>query len=783
MRELIKVKGCVLLLLFFLSCQTTEQKTSKTLEGVNNFLDFVNPLIGSDSEYSLSNGNTYPAIALPWGMNFWTPQTGKMGDGWAYTYKAKAIKGFKQTHQPSPWINDYGAFAIMPITGELKVNELERASTFNHESEISKPHYYKVILDTYNVSVEITPTERAAFFQMTFSEAKEGYVLIDAFNEGSYVKVIPEEQKIIGYAKNNSGGVPENFANYFVIEFDTPFKLSGTWKNDEIQPTLLEVSDEHVGAYVKFDLSLHKVIKARVASSFISQEQAQINLDREIPKDETFESIRNKGAEVWNRELSRIKVEGGTKDDKTKFYSSLYRTLLFPRKFYEYDQNNNIVHYSPYNGQVLPGYLYTDNGFWDTFRAVFPFYSILYPEMLGNMMEGIMVNPYKESGWLPEWSSPGHRNSMIGSNSAVIIAEAYLKGIENFDIQTAYEGILKNTENVGPLSSLGRKGVTYYNTLGYVPYDVGIKENTARTLEYAYADFCIWKLGEKLGKSPEELEIFKKRSNNYKNVFDPSTNFMRGKNKDGSFQSPFRADAWGSAFTEGSSWHYTWSVLHDPLGLADLMGGVDKFAEKLDSVFSSPPTSDYSYYGKKIHEIVEMELGNMGQYAHGNQPIQHGIYLYNWARQPWKTQEKVRYVMDNLYGAGADGYCGDEDNGQTSAWFLFSSMGFYPVAPATKQYIIGSPLFEKITITLSNGKNLVIKSHRNSKENIYIQNATLGVKKLSKNWLSHEEITNGGVLSFEMGNVPNKKWGSEPENVPYSMNSEKFTTDTIFNKK
>ena len=750
----------------------------------DDFTQYVNPLIGSDSSHELSNGNTYPAIALPWGMNFWTPQTGKMGDGWIYTDKNSGLVGIRQTHQPSPWINDYGAFSIMPITGKLKVLENERKSQFNNLQVL--PHYYKVKLIDSKTTVELTPTKRSAHFKIEFPKDSDSHLVIDAFFKNSTIKVLPKENKIIGVSKNNSGGVPENFSNYFIIEFNTPFDEFGTWDGKgKIYPTA-ELSGKHVGSYVSFINNKNNVVEVRISSSFISHEQAQINLDREIPKNQTFEKTKALAKEVWNNELSKIKVKPALSDtfenkkdyfkahetaksNVIKFYSSFYRTLLFPREFHEYNSKGEQIHYSPYNGKIEKGPLYTDNGFWDTFRAVFPFYTLMYPEKLGEILQGIMVNPYKESGWLPEWSSPGHRDCMIGSNSASIIAEAYLKGINNFDIETAYQGIINSSNNEGPLSSVGRKGVKEYNSLGYIPFDTSVNESVDRTLEYSYNDYCIWKLAEKLERPEEEITRFRNRSFNYKNVFDSSTNFMRGKSSDGNFESPFRPDKWGGVFTEGSAWHYTWSVLHDPQGLINLMGGRENYVRKMDQIFTSDPSSDYSYYGFKIHEILEMEIGGMGQYAHGNQPVQHAIYLYNYAQEPWKTQEKVRYVMDNLYGSGADGYCGDEDNGQTSAWFVFSSLGFYPVAPVTGQYVIGSPLFEEVTIELSNGKELKINAKNNSAKNIFIKDFNFNQLQYNKNWLDHADLREGGVIDFEMSTTPNFNWGSDKSSVPYSM--------------
>jgi len=405
---------------FAFQCVTAQEDI---INNVEKPVDWVNPLIGSDSDHSLSNGNTYPAIAMPWAMNFWTPQTGKMGDGWAYTYSAKKIKGFKQTHQPSPWINDYGQFSIMPVTGKLRFKEAERESWFSHKSETATPYYYSVYLADHDVTTEIAPTERAARFRFTFPETNDAYVVIDAFDKGSYVKIIPAENKIIGYTTKNSGGVPENFKNYFVIVFDKSFTVTKTFDGDKLLDAL-ETKADHSGAVIGFKTARGEKVNAKVASSFISYEQAERNLN-EIGNN-NFDQIKEKGKNVWNTELSRIKVGGGTAEQIGTFYSSLYRSLLFPRKFYEFDATGKAVHYSPYNGKVLPGYMFTDTGFWDTFRALFPFLNLMYPELNQQMQEGLS-NAYNESGWLPEWASPGLRDCMVGNNSASIVAEAYLK--------------------------------------------------------------------------------------------------------------------------------------------------------------------------------------------------------------------------------------------------------------------------------------------------------------------------------------------------------------------
>lgn len=731
-------------------------------------VELVNPLMGTDSEFRLSNGNTYPAVALPWGMNFWTPQTGRMGDGWGYTYRAHKIKGIKQTHQPSPWINDYAAFSLMPVTGALKINENERASWFSHKAEVSKPYYYSVYLADYDVVAEVTPTERAAMFRFTFPKADSSYILIDAFDGGSMVKIIPEERKVIGYCRNNSGGVPENFHNWFVASFDKDFALAATWNGDDIQTDNTQ-EDEHVGAILGFRTTQGEKIHVSVASSFISLEQAERNLTREIGT-KSFDAMAEGAKKLWNKELGKIRVEGGTLNQQKTFYSCLYRMILFPRGFYELDKNNEVYHYSPYNGKVEKGYMFTDNGFWDTFRALFPFTTLMYPNLNSKIMKGL-VNTYRESGWLPEWASPGHRDCMIGSNSASIIADSYLKGIRDYDIETLYEAMIKGSKGVGPLHSVGRYGAGYYNKLGYVPYNVGIRENAARTLEYAYADYCIAELAKAIGRPREEVDLYSQRAMNYKKVFDPTRKLMRGRNEDGTFQVPFSPYKWGDAFTEGNSWHYTWSVFQDVAGLIDLMGGKEQFVAKLDSVFEVPPVFDCSYYGLVIHEIREMQIVNMGNYAHGNQPVQHMIYLYNYAGEPWKTQYRIRQVLDKLYDCTPDGYCGDEDNGQTSAWYVFSALGFYPVTPGSGEYVFGSPLFDKVTLTLENGKKFEISAPANSKENVYVKQVTLNGKTYDNNYIRHADILKGGKLTFKMTDVPNYKRGVSSGNMPFSMST------------
>ena len=748
--------------LLFLGCGEAAEKPTP--------VEYVNTLMGTQSTFEFSSGNTYPAVARPWGMNFWTPQTGKMGDGWAYTYTSTKIRGFKQTHQPSPWINDYGQFVLMPVTGHLVFDEDRRASWFSHKSETATPYYYGVYLAEHDVKTEFTATERAAMFRFTFPKNDSSFVVVDALDQGSYVKVLPEERRIVGYTTKNSGGVPDNFKNYFVVEFDKPFTFHAVFDGEGLQMGMNEKQAAHTGAVIGFKTEKGERVHAKVASSFISEEQAKTNLEE--LGDKAFDALVAEGSEVWNNHLGRIEVEGGTEAQRRTFYSCLYRALLFPRMFYEVGADGNIIHYSPYNGKVLPGYMFTDTGFWDTFRSLFPLLNLMYPSMNQKIQEGL-INTYKESGFFPEWASPGHRDCMVGNNSASVLADAYIKGVKVDDVETLYEGLLHGTSAVHPsVASTGRLGHEYYNKLGYVPCDVGIKESAARTLEYAYDDWCIYRLAQALGKPEEEQEVFARRALNYKNLFDKETSLMRGKRADGSFDTPFSPLKWGDAFTEGNSWHYTWSVFHDPQGLIDLMGGREAFVDMLDSVFAVPPVFDASYYGIVIHEIREMQVMNMGNYAHGNQPAQHMIYLYDYAGEPWKAQYWLRQAMNRLYSPTPDGYCGDEDNGQTSAWYVFSALGFYPVAPGTTQYALGAPLFEKATLHFENGKDLVIRAKDNTEENCYVHSLEWNGDSYSKNYLEHFELLEGGELEFQMFGQPNKERGVRTEDLPYSFSRE-----------
>lgn len=740
----------------FASCQ----QTKKTVE----FVDYVNPLMGTESTFAFSHGNTYPAVAVPWGMNFWSPQTGENGSGWMYTYTDSLMRGFRQTHQPSPWINDYGTFSIMPLAGELKVSHKERLVPFSHQQEKSTPYNYSVIFDN-GVQTSLSATSRGAVFEVTFPDKEDQYVVVDAYNGGGSMVIEPGNKLVKGVSRYNNGGVPDNFANYFMVEFSHPVTGYGVYNGDTLLHEQTHVAADYSCAYLKFDVPAGEKLTIRTASSFISPEQAAINFNREVA-DADVKQIGGKAREQWNNYLGRVEAEGGTDEQLRTFYSCLYRTLLFPREFYEFDSQGNPVYYSPYDGNVHDGYMYTDNGFWDTFRAVHPMFTLLYPEVSERVTQSI-INAYNESGFMPEWASPGHRGCMIGNNSISLLVDAWMKGIRTVDAEKALEAMIHQTQSRHPeIASVGRDGFEYYNKIGYVPYPE-VPEATAKTLEYAYADWCIARFDETLGKQDIAGQYYR-RAQNYRNLYYPEHGFMWTKDAKGNWRDKFDATEWGGPFTEGSSWHWTWSVFHDPEGLSDLMGGHEPMVARLDSMFVAPNTYNYGTYGFVIHEIAEMVALDMGQYAHGNQPVQHAIYLYDYVGQPWKTQYHIRNVMDKLYNSGSKGYCGDEDNGQTSAWYVFSAMGFYPVCPGMPEYAIGSPLFKKVTLHLPEGKTFIVSAADNAADRPYIQKAMLNGEELSRNYLTHDELLKGGELALSMDSVPNTQRGTQPADFPYS---------------
>ncbi|MCU0786820.1 MAG: GH92 family glycosyl hydrolase [Verrucomicrobia bacterium] len=736
-----------------------------------SLVSWVNPLMGTDSTREFSHGNLYPAVGVPFPMNTWSPYTQPQSDKFFYQYSQTQIRGIRQTHQPSPWIGDYAMFSLMPVSGKLVVNENDRASQFSHDREIAQPSYYSVYLDTWRVKAEVTPTERAARFRFAFDQPGDAYVVLDGFDQGASIQVIPAENTITGAVRYRCGEVPEIYSsNYFVIVFDHPFAASGVWSTNGIQPGVHRIAGKQAGAFVQFDASEDRAVGCKVASSFISPAQALQNLQSEIG-DADFETIRRRAEARWNEALGRVQVRGGLDDQRRTFYSCLYRCLMFPHKFYEVDAQGKRVYFSPYDGQVHEGVLYTDSGFWDTFRAAQPLYNLLYPEVNAEILQGLL-NAAEQSGWLPAWASPGHRNCMIGNHAFSLLADGWVKGVRSFDANRAVDAMIHDANQGGPIRSIGRDGAEYYQKLGYVPYspvkgEISFKEATAKTLEYAYDDFCAAKLAAAIGRKTD-AQNFLRSASNWTNVFDPNTGFVRERKADGSWVEPFYPNQWGGGFTEGCSWHWTWSVFQDLPGLITQMGGDDAFGAKLDEVFATANEVRPGTYGRMIHEMTEMVAADMGQYAHGNQPIQHMLYLYGYAGQPWKTQSRVRWAMGKLYAPTPDGYCGDEDNGQTSAWYVFSALGFYPVCPGDDLYIIGTPLFDEAVLKVGSGKAFTLIAANNGPLKPYIQGATLDGAVFEKTYLSHDQVIAGGELQFNMTSAPDSQWGGAPASRPPS---------------
>ena len=728
-----------------------------------DLVQYVNTLQGTNSTYELSWGNTYPTTAVPYPMNSWSPQTGKNGDGWKYQYSATTIRGFQPTHQCSPWVGDYGVFSLMPVP-ELVVDESKRATPFSHDKEIAKPHYYKVTLEN-GITTEFSPTTRSAHFRFSFPAKGDAFLVLDGYTKTSQVQIDVANHRITGYVHNGAFS-PKTHKNYFIIQFDKPFVSYGTWENrkNTIQKNNLSREGEGIGAYVQF--AKGSKVQAKVSTSYISPEQAEVTMTRELGKHSSVEVTKQAAADVWNQLLNRVLVEGGTEEDMKTFYSCMFRANLFSHKFYEEKEDGSPYYYSPYDEKIHDGYMFTDNGFWDTFRSQFPLTNILHPTMQGQYMQALL-DAQEQCGWLPSWSFPSETGGMVGNHSISLLTDAWVKGIRTFDPEKALKAYAHEAMNKGPWGGAnGRVRWKDYYQLGYIPYPESMG-STAQTLEYCYDDFCAYQLAKMTGNKFYE-EVFARQIYNYKNVYDPSVGFMRGRKLDGSW-ADFDAFEWGGPYCEGNAWHYNWSVFHDVQGLIDLTGGDERFVAKIDSVFALPGIVKYGTYGTKIHEMLEMELAKMGQYAQGNQPIQHMIYLYSYAGQPWKTQYWIRQVMDRLYNSSENGYPGDEDQGGMSSWYVLSALGIYSVCPGTDEYVLGSPKFRKATITMEDGKKFVIVAKGNSKDNVYIQNATLNGKRHTRNYIHYSDIVNGGVLELQMGNQPEKTRGTAKEDRPFSL--------------
>jgi predicted alpha-1,2-mannosidase len=701
-----------------------------------SLLDYVNPLQGTDSHHGFSTGNTLPLIAMPFGMNHWSPQTAE--GSWFFSPHHRKLQGLRCTHQPSPWMGDYGAVTILPQSGRRLLTAHQRSAAYR---STIKPHHFAAELLGNGTHFEFAPTERGGIMRVTFPGGRPARLIFDPAGGESSFWVLQDRRTIVGYTRHNSGGAPDNFAHWFVVrvsaEIESWCNFGGNevWENAEVQ------AGTRVGICAELGLPPHEVV-LRIATSFISQEQALRNLELEIG-DRSFDEVRDTAARTWEENLGRIQVEGGSEDQFRTFYSCLYRTQLFPRIFHELDGQGNPHHYSPYDGQVHEGVLYTDNGFWDTYRTEYPLLALLSPTRLAGILQG-WVNAYKEGGWFPQWATPGYRACMVGTHIDAVIADAVVRGVSNFDVRTAYEGMLKHAHEVGdPKGAFGRIGIEDYKRLGYVSTDH--HESVARSLDYVYDDFCIAQVAEHLGEDATEL---KERSKNYRHLYDPEVGFMRAKNPDGTWQEPWDEFWWGNPYVEGGPWQSSWAVQQDIDGLIELMGGREAFVARLDQLLRTPPHFEVGAYGFEIHEMTEMACADFGQYAHSNQPVHHVLYLYTPAGRPDRTQEEVRRVMNELYSP--DRFAGDEDNGEMSAWYVLSALGLFPLCPGRPEWTISSPLFKRAVVQLEGGKELVIDAPENSNTNYLIAEVSMNGEKLSDWTIPNHAITDGGTLSFKM---------------------------------
>jgi predicted alpha-1,2-mannosidase len=730
--------------------------------------DLPDPLVGTWSMYELSHGNTYPGVFTPFGMLGWTAQSSE-GGGWPYQYFRETLIGFLATHQPSAWMNNYGAFSLMPIAGMLQVAPAERASHFSHTNERALPYLYSVLLEAYKVKVEMAPSPRGGAFRFTFPKTDDAYVLLDANAGAGAVEIHAETNTIAGWNAAGARNAP-NFKQYFVAVFDRPFTRHGVWEIPEggtdqkppeepvIQADTRSRTGHRVGAYAGFSTKDGEAVTVRIGVSLIGLDQARRNLDQDMPEAD-FDRVVARAKSAWESQLAKIDVEGGTAAERRTFYTALYHAVQFPHMLEEIDGAGKVVHWSPYDGQVHPGEMFADTGFWDTFRAEFPLLTILEPKRDAAIIRA-MLHAYDEGGFLPKWPNPGETNVMIATHGDAVIADAYAKGIRDFDAAKAYAALRQDATEKGAGAFEARSGIEDYIRLGYVPYDRGVRESVACTLEYAYDDFAVAQMAKALGRD-DDYRLFIARSKNYRNVYDARTGFMRGRKSDGTWIEPFDPLDWGGVYTEGNAWQWLWSAQQDIPGLIELMGGKAAFVAKLDALFSATTAFKTGGYGRVIHEMTESKMEDMGQYAHINEPVHHVAYLYDYAGQPWKTARWVHAIEDRLYRPGPAGWLGDEDTGQMSAWYIFSALGFYPVNPGQPVYALGSPLFRRAAFHLENGRTFIVEAvGARTPADIYVQSATLNGQPLDRAWITHEEIVNGGVLQFRLGPHPNEGWGT-----------------------
>lgn len=705
--------------------------------GTSRAVDLVNLLQGTDSTSDFSRGNTLPIAALPFGMAHWTLES-HADTAWMFQPGARRIQGFRCTHQLSPWLGDYGAAVFLPFRGEVHAEAAARASSYRPEQAQLSPYSLRLFLMRYRAHTELVPTERCAILRATFEKAEESEqaefpgLVIDVPAASDVFQPGADRRTVRFKSTTHAGGVPENFATYYVVAFPRP------WTNIEVKQT-----GSHSIAVVRFQAD--QEIEANIATSFISFEQAAFNLETEIGT-ASIVALRAAAAARWEDHLQRVEIEGASHDQRRIFYSCMYRTLLFPRIWHEPDAHGNMHHFSAFNGKVMPGVMYADHGYWDVYRAWYPWMSILFPERLGEILQA-WVNASKEGGWMPQFPSPGYRACMTGSLIDAVFGDAAVKGIKGFDLAGAYEALKKHITSPGdPSRGYGRVGFEQYVRLHYVPAD-RVQQSVAETVDAAYGDFCIAQVARALGKDAE-YQILLKRSENWRNLFDRDVKFLRGRNEDGSWVTPFSPFTWGSPYVEGGPWQHRWDVPHNLGALIELMGGKAEAAAALEQMLALPPTFHVGVYGQEIHEMSEMAAVPFGQYAHGNQPVHHVLYIFSHAGRPDRLQFWARRVMQELYTPNT--FPGDEDTGSMAAWFILSSLGFYQLCPGKPEYTLGSPLFPRATLHLPNQKRLIVEANGNTPKTVFVREASLNGVAIASHTLTHADLLQGGTLHFKM---------------------------------
>ncbi|PWS48190.1 alpha-mannosidase [Streptomyces sp. FT05W] len=749
--------------------------------------DYASTVRGTNSSGGFSRGNNFPATAVPHGFNFWTPVTNAGSTSWIYDYargnngdNLPTLQAFSASHEPSPWMGDRQTFQMMPsaVPGTPDASRTARALPFRHENETATPHYYGVTFEN-GLKAEMTPTDHAARMQFTYPGDDASLVFDNVTNDGG-LTLDAKTGSFTGYSDVKSGGSTGATRLFVYGTFDAPVTDSGKLKGG---------GGDDVTGFFRFDAGKDRKVGLRLATSLISVDQAKKNLAMELPEKTSFDKVRKNAQKAWDKILGKIEVEGANADQLTTLYSSLYRLYLYPNSGFEQVDGRSTYAspFSPRTGtdtpthtgaKIVKGEVYVNNGFWDTYRTTWPAYSFFSPKQAGKMVDGF-VQQYKDGGWISRWSSPGYSDLMTGTSSDVAFADAYVKGVD-FDAEAAYDAAVKNATVTPPSSGVGRKGMDTSVFTGYA--NTSTHEGLSWSLEGYLNDYGIAQMGQALYKKTkkqrykEESEYFLNRAQNYVKLFDDKAGFFQGRKANGDWRLPsdqYDPRVWGYDYTETNGWGYAFTAPQDSRGLANLYGGRDGLAKKLDTYFSTPETAGPEFvgsYGGVIHEMTEARDVRMGQYGHSNQVAHHATYMYDAASQPWKTQEKVREVLGRLYTGSeiGQGYHGDEDNGEQSAWYLFSSLGFYPLVMGSGEYAIGSPLFTKTTVHLENGRDLVVKAPKNSATNIYVQGLKVNGKKWNSTSLPHDLLAKGGVLEFDMGAKPSA-WGTGKDAAPVSI--------------